>query len=319
MGLNYNYQTVTDCKYGFRLAHYITNAPNDQKEAKNLVDITTKSLHTDFFTICLDAGYWDEEILKSIMKSNTKVVIPYITDATRNKQKHKNKNKSGKQIEIEEKKKAEENMKKNKSNRIPKHKFPYNPELDEFTCPKTQETFIMVKIVKNNGVLKKKYVCNYCLNCPYKSECTSQHRRIFYEPYDPVIEEIRKFYYSEEGQEIYSQRGHYAETSFALLLEIRNFRGIKTKGLEKVNHELTLYEIHHNVKKFIKHISVNILKTILKKVREFKKKNKKIDFTFFDEIRENLLIENDVIIGFKGDKKVMKKKKKNTKQTTLNM
>ena len=25
MGLNYNYQTVTDNKYGFRLVHYITN------------------------------------------------------------------------------------------------------------------------------------------------------------------------------------------------------------------------------------------------------------------------------------------------------
>ena len=31
MGLNYNYQTVTDNKYGFRLAHYITNNTNDQK------------------------------------------------------------------------------------------------------------------------------------------------------------------------------------------------------------------------------------------------------------------------------------------------
>ena len=27
LGLNYNYQTVTDSKYKFRLVHYITNAP----------------------------------------------------------------------------------------------------------------------------------------------------------------------------------------------------------------------------------------------------------------------------------------------------
>ena len=34
MGLNYNYQTVTDDKYGFKIAHYVTNNSNNQKEAK---------------------------------------------------------------------------------------------------------------------------------------------------------------------------------------------------------------------------------------------------------------------------------------------
>lgn len=57
MGLNYNYQTVTDDKYGFRIAHYLTNNTNDQKEAKKLTDMTTQRLHTDNFTICFDNGY----------------------------------------------------------------------------------------------------------------------------------------------------------------------------------------------------------------------------------------------------------------------
>ena len=318
MGLNYNYQTVTDNKYGFRIAHYITNASNDQKEAKKLVDLTTKRLHTNNYTICFDNGYWDEELLTLISKENTRVVIPYKTDATRKNKENKNKNKSGKRLEMEEKKNAEKN--KNNPKRINKHEFPYNGKLDIFTCPKTKERFEMKEIVTITGKQKKKYSCDYCLKCKFKKECTSQHRRIIYEPYNPYIEEIRKLYYSDEGQTIYYQRGHFAETSFAVLLESRNFRGIKTKGLEKVNNELTLYEIHHNIKKYEKHVSIKILKFILKYVREYKRENNsKIDFFIFDEIREKLIIENDIIIGLKGDKKTNERKRKNTIQTTLNM
>ena len=72
----------------------------------------------------------------------------------------------------------------------------------------------MIGVVKINGELKKKYQTDYCLKCEFKKECTSQHRKILYEPYPPTIEKIRKVYYFDEGQEIYYLRGHYAETSF---------------------------------------------------------------------------------------------------------
>ena len=51
-GLNYNYQTVTDSKYGFRVAHYITNHSNDQKELKRLVDLTRGITHNRFHNMC---------------------------------------------------------------------------------------------------------------------------------------------------------------------------------------------------------------------------------------------------------------------------
>ena len=96
-----------------------------------------------------------------------------------------------------------------------------------------KKLFHVVDIVALTKVKKKKYICDYCISYEFKSECTSQYRRILYELYDQNIEEIRKYYYSDEGQEIYFQRGHFAETSFAILLESRNFRGIKTRGLKK--------------------------------------------------------------------------------------
>ena len=312
MGLNYNYQTVTDKKYGFRIAHYITNAPNDQKEAKRVVDLTSTRLHTDDYTICFDNGYWDEDLLKEIYRTNTRVVIPYKTDATRNKQKYKNKNKSGKRQKMEKQKNT---SKKNK--RINKHQFSYIGEKDAFECPKTKKLLKMVGITTISGSKKKKYTTDYCLKCKYKNECTSQYRRIFYESYDPIIEKIRQLYYSKEGQEICRLRGHYAETSFALLLEIRNHRGIKTKGLEKVNNEMTLHEIHHNIKKYEKHTTNTFLKYILKFTQEYKKQHGEINFISLEKIREKFIIKNDIIKGIKNGKKNTARKKNRTLQSKL--
>ena len=274
MGLNYNYQTVTDDKYGFRIAHYVTNNSNDQKEAKKLTDMTAQRLHTDDFTICFDNGYWDVDILKAINQTNTRVVIPDGADASRKKKKIKDKNRSGKRQEIVESQEKKKRQSKNKPNRIKKHEFKYDGKEDTFKCPKTKELFKVTDIVTVSGVEKKKYTCDYCISCSHKKNCTSQHRRIFYEIYDQDIEEIRRFYYSDEGQEIYSKRGHYAETSFAVLFESRNFRGLKTKGLKNTNNELTLAEIHHNIKKFEKHTTNKFLKLILNIIRKTKKQIK---------------------------------------------
>ena len=295
MGLNYNYQTVTDSKYGFRVAHYVTNNVNDQKEAKKIVDLTTKRLHTENYTICFDNGYWNIKLLKQIMKTNTRVVIPDDADASRKKKKIKNKNQSGKRQEIFKTK----NKQSKKSKRIKKHEFKYIGKKDAFECPKTKELLTVTDIVTISGVKKKKYTTDQCISCKHKQECTSQYRRIFYELYDKNIEEIRRFYYSDEGQEIYSKRGHYAETSFAVLLESRNFRGLKFKGLKKVGIELTLSELHHNIKKFEKHTTNKFLKLILNEIKKFKKTNKKIDFTFFDQYKEKYMTKNNVIRGLR--------------------
>lgn len=303
MGLNYNYQTVTDDKYGFRIVHYVTNHTNDQKEAKKLSDLTTQRLHTDNFTICFDNGYWEIDNLKAIMQTNTKVIIPDPADASRKKKKIKNKNQSGKRQEIAESQKKNKAKTKNKPKRIKKHEFKYIGKTDEFQCPKTKELFKVTDIVTISGVEKKKYTCDYCISCPHKKECTSQYRRIIYELNDPDIDKIRKLYYSEEGQEIYSKRGHYAETSFAVLIESRNFRGLKTKGLKNTNKELTLCEIHHNVKKFEIHTTNKFLKLILNDVKELKKNNEKIDFTLFDKYKDKYIIQKDVIKGIRNHKR----------------
>ena len=301
MGLNYNYQTVTDNKNGFRIAHYLTSNSNDSEEAKRLVDITIERLHTDNFIICMDNGYWNPEQFKEIYKGNTRIVIPDKADATRKKNAINLKNSSGRRQEQKEKK--NKNTSKNKSKRIPKHEFKYLPKIYAFQCPLTQELLTVTGIVKNKGVAMKKYTSKYCVKCEFKKQCTSQYKRTFYEHYDPVIEEIKRFYYSDEGQKIYFKRGHYAETSFAILKESRNYRGIKTKGLKKAENELTLDEIHHNIKKYEKLTTNKFLKLILNKAKKHKEQHHYIDFSFFDEFKGNYITKDNKHIGLRDFKK----------------
>ena len=164
-----------------------------------------------------------------------------------------------------------------------------------FECPKTKKLLKVTGIVTLSGVKKKKYTNDYCISCEFKNECTTQHRRVLYELYDEDIEKVRRLYYSDEGQEIYFKRGHFAETSFAILLESRNFRGIKTRGLKKANMELTIAEIHHNIKKFEKHTTNTVLKEILNMAKEYLKTHRTIDFSLLENLKEKYIIENNVI------------------------
>ena len=113
------------------------------------------------------------------------------------------------------------------------------------------------------------------------------------------MEEIRRLYYSDEGQEIYSQMEHFAETSFAVLLEVRNFKGIKTYGIEKANNELMDWEIYHNIKKYEKHTTNKFLKLLSNIAKVYKKEHGKLDFFFITELREKLIIKNDAIMGIR--------------------
>ena len=139
------------------------------------------------------------------------------------------------------------------------------------------------------------------MTCDFKNECTSQYRRVFYEIHDPDIEKIRKYYYSDEGQDIYFLRGHFAETTFALMMEIRNFRGIKTRGLKKANNELTIEEIYHNIRKLEKHTTVTFLKLLYNMCKNEIKTNGKIDFTFLRKFKDRFIKKDDILRGIRDD------------------
>ena len=63
----------------------------------------------------------------------------------------------------------------------------------------------------------------------------------------------------------------FAETPFTIVFESRNFRGIKNRGLKRVNSEMIRVSITYNLKKIRKHMSNYVLKKILHKIRDLKR------------------------------------------------
>ena len=130
-------------------------------------------------------------------------------------------------------------------------------------------------------------------------ECATESKRKIKDRCESEINEIKKIYYSEWGQEIYHGRGYNAEGNFGTLFESRNFRGIKTRGTKRVKEELTQYAITHNIKKIHKHTTVNVLKTILNLIKQEKTKHINVNINIIDELIKDIIIEDEIIVNLK--------------------
>ena len=209
-----------------------------------------------------------------------------MSSASRTKEKLKYEiDETSKDLSPEEKEKA----------RFKKHKFRYDWDLDCYFCPNGSKLTRKMNIIQN-GIEYRVYRTNDCKTCPDHDKCTSENKRTIKDRYDPQLDSIKKEYYSQKGQEIYSGRGSHAEGAFAILSEARNFRGIKTSGTKRVNDELTLTVITHNIKKIHKHMDVKVLKKILNEIKKEKKKCRNVDMSIFDKWKGEFIIEDDIVI-----------------------
>lgn len=286
-GLNYNYQQAIDDKCGMIVTHYITQHPNDQLESIEIVNRLQRILNKKEFTLVVDHGYWHIKTLHRVHRTPTKLIIPNRTEAMRRNAKQREKN----EIRFDER-----NAKKQ---RFKKYNFKYLPKEDTYLCPAGIKLTRKDNSITKKGI-KKRYNAKECEKCIYLAKCSKkEYRREITDTFDPILDKIKKEYYTEYGQTAYSGRGSHAEGGFAILLESRNFRGIKTKGVKKANNEMTRTTITHNIKKIHKHINNKTLNKILNEIKKEKQKQE-INMNIFDKWINNYIIENDKIIDFKN-------------------
>ena len=284
-GLNYNYQQAIDDKCGMIVTHYITQHPNDQLESIEIVNRLQRILNKKEFTLVVDHGYWHIKTLHRVHRTPTKLIIPNRTEAMRRNAKQREKN----EIRFDER-----NAKKQ---RFKKYNFKYLPKA--YLCPAGIKLTRKDNSITKKGI-KKRYNAKECEKCRYLAKCSKkEYRREITDTFDPILDKIKKEYYTEYGQTAYSGRGSHAEGGFAILLESRNFRGIKTKGVKKANNEMTRTTITHNIKKIHKHINNKTLNKILNEIKKEKQKQH-ININIFDKWINNYIIENDKIIDFKN-------------------
>ena len=293
-GFHYNLQITTDTKNGIIVDHYVTKNPNDRNEIKKIVYRLIEKFNHEGFALGADNGYWNIRLLMEIIRNTcVDLAIPDKNTAQKTKQKIIKKSKSNKRYGqyIEEKK-------KNKKQRtfIDTIDFEYIDEEDAFECPVMKCHLKFQRIIKDKeGIEYREYCTNECKNCPHLEKCTSQNKRKILIINEPEIQIINKFYQSERGEKIKNKRSSYAEGTFATNLENRNFRGLKVLGQQRVNLELTLIMILHNILKIIANVELIVLKKVLRYIKS-EKKHRRASIDMLYELQGNFIEKNGKIV-----------------------
>lgn len=157
----------------------------------------------------------------------------------------------------------QELKKHKKGQRFQFEDFTYHPENDEFICPNGRKLqFVDIQKDKTKTgyeVEYRVYQAQDCTNCPFRNQCTrSESNRTLSVNFrwQELKEIARRNLCSEKGKELRSRRSVEVESVFGRFKQNWAFRRFMLRGLEKINIELGMLCIAHNLtKKFILQVS----------------------------------------------------------------
>jgi transposase len=138
---------------------------------------------------------------------------------------------------------------------LDKAAFIYDSGKDRYVCPMGQPLEYSHDKPYNRDGAKGTYhiyECGACAGCPLAPKCLPKQateRRVSRDEFESHRERMASRMKSEEGRAQYKRRSHAAETPFAVLKTVMNFRQFLLRGLKKVNMELRWMAIAYNLMK----------------------------------------------------------------------
>ena len=150
----------------------------------------------------------------------------------------------------------QEQKKDRRKSRFLVEMFRYDEEKDEFLCPDGRRMLYheTSRYRSENGYWKEVriYACEDCSGCELKTQCTrakgNRSIRISF-ALQSLRTKARANLLSEEGMNVRSRRPVEAESVFGRWKHNWNFRRFLLRGLEKVETEMGLLSIAHNITK----------------------------------------------------------------------
>ena len=205
------------------LSYDISQDANDVRNLLPMIEKTEQNTGVKVKTVKADSVYFSRENMDGITEKQISAYIP-------------------------DKKKSFDEYRES-INSIPefdRKNFKYNPKKDCFICPgKQQLPFV------NEYQGYRKYICENCANCKFKSGCIKGKKR--YLLIDPTLEkyksDMRKKLNSESGKAKYVERMYDVEPVFAHILQGLGFRVFHRRGKPAVKTEFGLACIAHNLVK----------------------------------------------------------------------
>lgn len=149
-----------------------------------------------------------------------------------------------------------EQKRKYRNNPYRKENFPHDAINDTYHCPQGRVlTLKQVRTVAStNGYnsTARSYQCSNCHDCPVATQCKrgDGNRTIYINPtLDRYRVQVRTNLNSDVGIALRKQRGMDVEPPFGDLKFNQGYTRCRLRGLEKVNVEIAILSIAHNIKK----------------------------------------------------------------------
>lgn len=140
-----------------------------------------------------------------------------------------------------------------------KENFSYDAQRDVFVCPQGRELIFEEEQLKEtkSGYRRRirRYRSRSCQGCPVRNQCCRGEgdRCVEYSPlFEAFKQQARQNLESDHGQLLRQRRGVEIETIFGHLKFNRKYYRFLLRGLEKVNIELGLLSISHNIEKMFR-------------------------------------------------------------------
>lgn len=150
---------------------------------------------------------------------------------------------------------------RNGRKRLAKSCFVYDAERDVYYCPQGHEMpFEKMKSDERNGerIPLRVHRSSHCAGCPLAQACMdakAQHgRTITRDPYEGARERMAAKMATESARQIYNQRPHIAETTFAIMKSVMGLRRFLLRGLEKVKTEWSWGATAFNLAKLVREL-----------------------------------------------------------------
>ena len=143
---------------------------------------------------------------------------------------------------------------------LDKSGFIYDAKNDQYICPMSNVLLhIGGKKYNRHGVtgIYEMYEApeSACADCPLKKQCLQKDttvRHIYRDEHEAAREKMAAYMKTEKGKAEYRRRAWSAETPFAVMKFILNFRRFLLRGVKKVTMEFTWTAIACNLKKIVR-------------------------------------------------------------------
>jgi len=225
----YNWQITTTDQY--ILGYTIHQNPTDTTTLPSHMKSLKETLGRMPDVLVADAGYGSEENYQFLEKNGVEAFVKY------------------NYFHVEQSKKF-------KSDPFKPENLHYDAETDSYICPSGQKmSFIREETHESdNGFLQTRriYRAQNCEGCQLRSQCHKQHgNRIIgvnhnLNHYKTIIRERLN---SERGKRYRSQRPVDVEAVFGIIKGNKNYRKFLLRGIEKVEIEVGLLALAHNLSK----------------------------------------------------------------------